>query len=106
MIVIEIPGRKPLRINHVVLEVRYRPTYNLKEGRFTRADSYMRIFIQGIGLVGAAEFMPIAEDSGQIRAIGYYALDHAGRCISELMNTGREFDSIFLTNTVIWFPAT
>ena len=50
------------------LEVRYRPTYNLKEGRFTRADSYMRIFIQGIGLVGAAEFMPIAEDSGQIRA--------------------------------------
>ena len=64
------------------LEVRYRPTYNLKEGRFTRADSYMRIFIQGIGLVGAAEFMPIAEDSGQIRAIGYYALDHAGRCIS------------------------
>ena len=76
------------------LEVRYRPTYNLKEGRFTRADSYMRIFIQGIGLVGAAEFMPIAEDSGQIRAIGYYALDHAGRCISELMNTGREFDSI------------
>ena len=76
------------------LEVRYRPTYNLKEGRFTRADSYMRIFIQGIGLVGAAEFMPIAEDSGQIRAIGYYALDHAGKCISELMNTGREFDSI------------
>ena len=47
-----------------------------------------------IGLVGAAEFMPIAEDSGQIRAIGYYALDHAGRCISELMITGREFDSI------------
>ena len=44
--------------------------------------------------MGAAEFMPIAEDSGQIRAIGYYALDHAGKCISELMNTGREFDSI------------
>ena len=60
------------------LEVRYRPTYCLKEGRFTRADSYMRIFIQGIGLVGAAEFLPIAEDSGQIRAIGYYALDHCG----------------------------
>ncbi|WP_027641581.1 bifunctional diguanylate cyclase/phosphodiesterase [Enterocloster clostridioformis] len=76
------------------LEVRYRPTYNLKEGRFTRADSYMRIFIQGIGLVGAAEFMSIAEDSGQIRAIGYYALDHAGKCISQLMNTGRVFDSI------------
>lgn len=76
------------------LEVRYRPTYNLKTGRFTRADSYMRIFIQGIGLVGSAEFMPIAEDSGQIRAIGYYALDHVGKCISELVRAGREFDSI------------
>ena len=76
------------------LEVRYRPTYNLKEGRFTRADSYMRIFIQGIGLVGAGEFLPIAEDSGQIRAIGYYALDHAGQCIADLIASGKEFDSI------------
>ena len=76
------------------LEVRYRPTYCLKEGRFTRADSYMRIFIQGIGLVGAAEFLPIAEDSGQIRAIGYYALDHAGKSIADLLASGSEFDSI------------
>lgn len=76
------------------LEVRYRPTFNLKQGSFTRADSYMRIFIQGIGLVGAGEFLPIAEDSGQIRAIGYYALDHAGQCIAELLSSGKEFDSI------------
>lgn len=76
------------------LEVRYRPTYNLKEKRFTRADSYMRIFIQGIGLVGAAEFIPIAEDSGQIRAVGYYALEHAGHFIQELIQAGKEFESI------------
>lgn len=76
------------------LEVRYRPTYNLNTGRFTRADSYMRIFIQGIGLVGAGEFLPIAEDSGQIRAIGYYALDRAGQCIRNLIASGTEFDSI------------
>lgn len=76
------------------LEVRYRPTFNTETGRFSRADSYMRIFIQGIGLIGAAEFMPIAEDSGQIRAIGYYALDHAGECIRDLIDAGCEFDSI------------
>lgn len=76
------------------LEVRYRPTYNVKDRRFTRADSYMRIFIQGIGLVGATEFMPIAEDSGQIKAIGYYALEHAGKCIADLMAAGKEFESI------------
>ena len=54
----------------------------------------MRIFIQGIGLVGAGEFLPIAEDSGQIRAIGYYALSHAGSCIRQLLNAGRDFESI------------
>lgn len=76
------------------LEVCYRPTYNLKEKRFTRADSYMRIFIQGIGLVGAAEFIPIAEDSGQIRAVGYYALEHAGQFIHELIQAKKDFESI------------
>lgn len=76
------------------LEVRYRPTYSLNENRFTRADAYMRIFIQGIGLVGAAEFLPIAEDSGQVRIIGYYALNHAGKCIADLIAAGKEFDSI------------
>ena len=76
------------------LEVRYRPTCRMEDGRFTRADSYMRIFIQGIGLVGAGEFLPIAEDSGQIRAIGYYALSHAGSCIRQLLNAGKDFESI------------
>lgn len=76
------------------IEVRYRPTFNLKEGRFTRADFYMRVFIQGIGLVGAGEFLPIAEDSGQIRTIGYYSLEQVGRCIADLMAEGKEFDSI------------
>lgn len=54
----------------------------------------MRIFIQGIGLIGAGEFMPIAEDSGQIRAIGYYALEDAGRFIARLLKVQREFESI------------
>lgn len=76
------------------IEVRYHPTYSLKKGRFTRADSYMRIFIHGLGLIGAAEFMPIAEDSGQIRAVGYYALEDAGRLIARLMEEGKEFESI------------
>ena len=54
----------------------------------------MRIFIQGIGLVGAAEFIPIAEDSGQIRAVGYYALEHAGQFIHELIQAKKDFESI------------
>ena len=63
----------------------------------------MRVFIQGIGLIGAGEFLPIAEDSGQIRAIGYYALEQVGRCIAELTEAGKEFDSICMPVSPILF---
>lgn len=85
------------------IEVRYRPTYHTASGRFTRAEYYMRIFIKGIGMVGANEFLPIAEDSGQIRAVEYFALNQVGRCISELIAQGKEFDSISLPISPVLF---
>ncbi len=78
------------------IEVRYRPTYHTESGRFTRAEYYMRIFIKGLGMIGANEFLPIAEDSGQIRAVEYFALHQAGRCIEGLMAGNKEFESISL----------
>lgn len=39
-------------------------------------------------------YRPIAEDSGQIRAVVYYALEDAGRLIARLMEEGKEFESI------------
>ena len=39
-------------------------------------------------------YRPIAEDSEQIRAVGYYALEDAGRLIARLMEEGKEFESI------------
>ncbi|MEG2232217.1 MAG: bifunctional diguanylate cyclase/phosphodiesterase [Lachnospiraceae bacterium] len=85
------------------IEVRYRPTYNLKTQKFTRAEYYMRIFIQGIGLVGSGEFLPIAEDSGQIRAVEYFALEQVGALIADLMAKGKEFESIALPISPILF---
>lgn len=85
------------------IEVRYRPTFHTATGRFTRAEFYMRIFIQGIGMVGADEFLPIAEDSGQIRAIEYFALNQVGRCISNLILQGKEFDSVSLPISPLLF---
>lgn len=78
------------------IEVRYRPTYDTATGRFSRAEFYMRIFIKGIGMVGAGEFIPIAEDSGQIRSVEYYAIDKVGAVIARLIAEGKEFDSIAL----------
>ncbi len=78
------------------IEVRYRPTYHTASGRFTRAEFCMRIFVQGIGMVSSAEFIPIAEDTGQIRAVDYYALDKAAAKIADLMDEGKDFESIAL----------
>lgn len=85
------------------VEVRYRPTLNIDTGIFTRAELYMRIFIKGLGLIGASEFLPVAEDSGQIRAIEYYALEKAAQCILGLLEAGCEFESIALPISPVLF---
>lgn len=76
------------------VEVRYRPTYDIEKGRFTRAEFYMRVFVKDIGMVGSSEFLPIAEDTGQIRTVEYYALDRVAAMIHQLIEKGTEFDSI------------
>lgn len=85
------------------IEIRYRPTYCLPKKQFTRAEFYMRVFVKGVGLVGSAEFIPIAEDSGQIRAIQYYALEHVCSTIAELLAAGKEFESIALPVSPVLF---
>ena len=76
------------------LEIRFRPTYNTKEGCFVRAEYYMRMFVKDIGMVGSAEFVPIAEDTGQISSVEYYALERVAQEIAELERKGVEYESI------------
>ena len=76
------------------LEIRFRPTYNTEEKRFVRAEYYMRMFVKDIGMVGSAEFVPIAEDTGQISSVEYYALERVAQEIAELEKKGVEYESI------------
>ena len=76
------------------LEIRFRPTYNTQENRFVRAEYYMRVFVKDIGMVGSAEFVPIAEDTGQISSVEYYALERVAQEIAELEKKGIEYESI------------
>lgn len=85
------------------VEIRYRPVYNIETRRFARGEFDMRIFIPGIGMVSAPEYLPIAEDSGQVRAVEYYALHQVGAYIRRLLDAGREFDSIALPVSSILF---
>ena len=76
------------------LEIRFRPTYNTEEKCFVRAEYYMRMFVKDIGMVGSAEFVPIAEDTGQISSVEYYALERVAQAIAELEKKGVEYESI------------
>lgn len=78
------------------VEVCYRPIYNREMRGFTRAEFQMRIFVPELGMVDSAEYLPIAEDTGQIRQVEYYALDRAAAAVAGLLREQREFESIAL----------
>ena len=90
-------------IDREEIEVRYRPVYNIETRRFSRGEFDMRVFIPGIGMVSSTEFLPIAEDSGQIRSVEYFALDRVSACIRRLCDIGVDFDSIALPISSVLF---
>lgn len=81
-------------INKEQVEISFRPIYSQRRGRFTRAEFLMRIFIPEAGMVGSAEYLPIAEDTGQLRVIEYYMLNQAAATIARLLAEGKKFESI------------
>lgn len=85
------------------VEISYRPAYNRKLQKFTRAGFIMRIFIENVGMVSSGEYLAIAEDTGQIRQVEYYALDKVAALIARLMKAGVEFASISLPLSPVLF---
>ncbi len=76
------------------LELRYRPTYSVDDKKFTRAESYLTLHTEEFGLVGAKEFIPIAEDSGLICAVNNYAIRQVCRKIRELLDADIAFETL------------
>ncbi|MFC2972762.1 putative bifunctional diguanylate cyclase/phosphodiesterase [Azotobacter bryophylli] len=59
------------------LEVFYQPRLGLSENRLQGAEALVRWRHPQLGLVSPAEFIPLAEETGQIRAIGAFVLRRA-----------------------------
>lgn len=57
-----------LRDDRVI--VYYQPIYNVKKGKFTSAEALVRIVNEEGKLVSPGEFIPIAEENGQIIQLG------------------------------------
>ncbi|MCL2034256.1 MAG: EAL domain-containing protein [Oscillospiraceae bacterium] len=89
-----IAGFLSKAIDNGLMEMRYRPAYNVKEGRFTHADSYMYLLHPEFGRIMAGEFMPIAEETGQIYKISNYAIHKGCELISMLREKNIDFEKI------------
>lgn len=98
-----IARRIPEALKDGSVEIRYRPTYNVPLKRFTRADCYMRMYCEDFGIIQASEFIPIAEQSGQIGIVGRYAIEKTSEMIADLLAANKDFETIAVPISPIQF---
>lgn len=70
------------------LQLHYQPQVSLQDGRIIGAEALLRWQHPELGTVSPAEFIPIAESSGQILKIGEWVLRNAVHQLKIWMNSG------------------
>ena len=98
---IETNLRRALEKQEFVLY--YQPKVNLESGRITGAEALLRWIHPQWGLVLPTRFVPIAEDSGMIVAIGRWVLRQACLQGREWFDAGLQFGSIAVNISALEF---
>ena len=70
------------------LQLHYQPQILIQDGHVTGAEALLRWTHPELGSISPAEFIPIAEDSGQIIQIGEWVLRTAIKQLKDWMDSG------------------
>jgi EAL domain-containing protein (putative c-di-GMP-specific phosphodiesterase class I) len=70
------------------LELHYQPQVSIQDGRIVGAEALLRWQHPELGMISPAEFIPIAEDTGQIIQIGEWVLRTAGKQLKDWLDGG------------------
>jgi EAL domain-containing protein (putative c-di-GMP-specific phosphodiesterase class I) len=70
------------------LSLRFQPQISMQDGRIIGVEALLRWQHPSLGMVSPAEFIPIAESSGQILQIGEWVLRTAARQMKSWMDGG------------------
>jgi len=77
-----------MALKHGEFELHYQPQVELASGQIARLEALVRWFNPKRGLVPPAVFIPVAEKTGTIVAIGSYVIEQACRQLKEWRNDG------------------
>jgi diguanylate cyclase (GGDEF)-like protein/PAS domain S-box-containing protein len=83
---LEIALRSALKRNQLMLH--YQPQMSLEDGQVIGAEALLRWEHPELGMISPAEFIPVAEDSGQILPIGEWVLRTAASQLKAWMDSG------------------
>ncbi len=85
------------------MQLVYQPLYRLADHRIAGAEALLRWRHPLFGAVPPDEFIPLAEDSGQIREIGSWVLDAALEQLARWDVEGRQLDRLFVNAAAAQF---
>ena len=70
------------------LQLHYQPQVSIQDGHVVGAEALLRWQHPELGMIPPAEFIPLAENNGQIAQIGEWVLRTATRQLKEWLNRG------------------
>lgn len=90
-------------VKHKRFEVYYQPILSVSNSQFTKAEALLRLYDKELGNIPPDEFIPVAEETGNIMEMGLMVIEQACQTIVELLEENIKIDSVEVNISVVQF---